>query len=252
MSQVNILIDPVLTSVQARLPLTEVPGEQSQAHLPLHSPHGPLGALRLWQGEAGERLVTIGLAVPPAGIESRSLFVFMPPESALPHLLLEVSRLAPPGVSPHYTLVLDLLPRLDLAANLAYVDAVYTPLTAAHEAVTALAGLSPAPLSLRQAALMSPWRLVLGANDDSFARLAEAVSAYTTHWLALVRDGLPGLTDDLARSLPAAGLAQRDQRHRAALFDPDVDPMWARLDELLGAATGARLRGILSGAAAGG
>ena len=50
----------------------------------------------------------------------------------------------------------------------------------------------------------------------------------------------------------AAALAARDAANRAAIFSPEVDPVWARVDQLLGAEVSANIQESLKSAARGG
>ena len=52
-------------------------------------------------------------------------------------------------------------------------------------------GLSPAHLSPRQYAIMSPWMLAKRATAEAFAAIDDLVDAYLDHWLGLVHGGIP-------------------------------------------------------------
>lgn len=198
----------------------------------------PVGALRRFVGEAAS-LVTISLVVPAFGLDSHMIFAFTPPTSPLPHFTLD-SVQAGPGYAYH----LDLVPRVDLAANLAYADAVYGPLTRVFDEECARPGLQPARLSPRQRALMSPWMLAHHADAAAFAGLTSALRAYRDRWLELCASGLPpALSGDLC----SGDLPERDRRLRAALFSPEVDPVWSQVDRLVGGERSAELRRHLRG-----
>lgn len=213
--------------------------ERGAPRLPLTDLRGaPVGALRRFVGEAAS-LVTISLVVPAFGLDSHMIFAFTPGPSPLPHFTLDAVQ-AGPGYAYH----LDLVPRVDLAANLPYADAVYGPLTRVFEETGARSGLQPAHLSPRQRALMSPWMLVHRADADAFAGITPAVRAYRERWLELCARGLPAaLTGDLC----SADLTERDRRLRAALFSPEVDPVWSQVDRLVGDERSAELRRHLRG-----
>ena len=53
------------------------------------------------------------------------------------------------------------------------------------------------------------------------------------------------MPDGVLDGATAEQLADRDARHRAALFNPDVDPVWAQVDRLLGPDVSARIRDSL-------
>jgi hypothetical protein len=230
---------------------------------PLVGGFGPVGELRVWSGGPLATLVCIGLTVAPIGLDSHMLFAFMPETSPIPHFTLD-SVQSPIGVSPAgaspagaspagaagaggaaaFAFHLDLIPRVDLGAHLAYLDAVYGPLTPVQAETAAIAGLEPTRLTTRQYAIMSPWMLVHRATAEAFAAVGQPVAFYRDHWLSLVERGLPadamagpGFTDDRLR--------ERDRLNRAILFNPAVDRVWSQVDRLVGSETSAELRAVL-------
>ncbi len=194
----------------------------------------PIGALRLFAGEKVRKMVYIGLVVPPIGLDSHMLFAFTPPESPIPHFTLD-SVMAGPSFAFH----LDLIPRADLGANLAYMNAVFDDLTPIFEEARKIEGLTPAQLGPKQYALMSPWMLAYRASQSAFEQIQAPVNAYLNHWFKLVEHGLP------AEAVPSGDLVARDRINRAAIFNPNVDKVWAQVEQLVGAETGARMRAIL-------
>ena len=185
---------------------------------------------------AGDRasLVYVSMAVEAFGLDSHMVFAFTPSESAVPHFTLD-SVLA----GPHYAFHLDLIPRMDPGAHLAYLNHCFVPLTEAHAAAGLLEGLSPAHLSPLQWQLMSAWMLAHRADEGGFASIAPTVAAYRDHWLMLVREGVPL---EVLDGVAPARLAERDERQRAAVFNPEVDPVWANVDRLLGAEASESIR----------
>lgn len=200
----------------------------------------PVGSVRVFQGGAIDRLVYIGLSVPAFGLDSHMIFAFTAPSSPLPHFTLDAVL-----AGPSYAFHLDLLPRVDLGVNLGYMDEVLAPLTPAYDHICALPGLSPAQISPRQRALMSPWMVAFRADASAFQRLDESVDAYVSHWLKLTRAGLPA---EITRLTPPEALEHRDQANRALLFHPAVDPVWKLVERLLGKEVAERLQEILKGA----
>ncbi len=194
----------------------------------------PIGALSLFAGEKVRKMVYIGLVVPPIGLDSHMLFAFTPPESPSPHFTLD-SVMAGPSFAFH----LDLIPRADLGANLAYMNAVFDDLTPIFEEARKIEGLTPAQLGPKQYALMSPWMLAYRASQSAFEQIQAPVNAYLNHWFKLVEHGLP------AEAAPSGDLVARDRINRAAIFNPNVDKVWAQVEQLVGAETGARMRAIL-------
>ena len=211
-------------------------GEESGADLTSAIDGSPVGSHRVLAG-GGVSLVYVGMTVEAFGLDSHMIFAFAPPQSAVPHFTLDAVL-----AGPHYAFHLDLVPRVDPGAHLAYLEHCFVPLTAAHDAAARIEGLSPAHLSPLQWQLMSAWMLAHRADEAAFAAIGPTVAAYRDHWLSLVRDGVPaGLLDGAG----GAQLAERDRRHRAAVFNADVDPVWANVDRLLGAEVSASIRDSL-------
>ncbi|MEV6278896.1 hypothetical protein [Nocardia sp. NPDC051832] len=191
----------------------------------------PVGRLRVLRGAPIEKAVTVDLVVPQIGLDSHMIFAFTGSDSAVPHFTLDSVK------APEYhAMHLDLIPRADLAINLAYLDAVFLPLTPLLEDAWQLEGVAPAAIGPRQRAMMSPWMVVCRATEDAFRALDSTVDDYLAHWLTLVDKGVPAVEADLAA---------RDRANRANLFSPEVDPVWAQVTRLLGAEQAERVRGEL-------
>jgi hypothetical protein len=195
---------------------------------PLTSPaFGPVGSQRVFGGDGISKLVYIGMTAAPIMLDSHMLFAFTPSGSAVPHFTLDSVQSGNPETGElFHAFHLDLVPRVDLMTDLDHIDAVFAPLTEAYEATQATEGLTPAHLSRRQWAVMSPWMLAHRATPEAFTAIGSTVDAYLDHWLKLVDSGPDGHDPD--------ELAARDAAHRAILFDPDVDPVWAQVGRLLG------------------
>jgi hypothetical protein len=73
--------------------------------------------------------------------------------------------------------------------------------------------------------------LVHRATEDAFRGIGDTVAAYRDHWFGLVADGIP---DDVLDGLTPSQIAARDVANRAIVFDPSVDPVWARVTQLVG------------------
>lgn len=200
-----------------------------------------VGSHRILAADGVAELVYVGMVVEQFGLDSHMLFAFTPGTSAVPHFTLDAVL-----AGPHYAFHLDLIPRVDPGANLAYLDHCFVPLTEAHDAALELDGLTPAHLAPRQWQLMSAWMLAHRADETGFASIGPTVDAYVDHWLQLVSDGVPA---DVAGTADEAGLSARDAANRAAIFSPDVDPVWARVDQLLGAEVSANIQTSLKNAA---
>ena len=235
MSLANTLSQNTLKAIIERFNLTE----HGEPYKMLESPMSPVpvGQVRVFSGEPIHKMVYIGLTVPPIGLDSHMIFAFTAPDSPLPHFTLD-SVLA----GPHFAFHLDMIPRVDLGANLAYIDEVFQPLTAVFDSAKEIEGLTPAHLSPRQYAIMSPWMLAYRATDEAFAQIDDHVERYLVHWFKVVESKLSVSTFE---GLDNYNFSQRDQRNRAAIFNPEVDPVWGQIDRLLGEAVSRELRELL-------
>lgn len=235
MSLANQLSQRTLTRIIGRFSLQE----HGAPYMSLTSPMSPapVGQVRLFSGGPIHKMVYIGMSVPLIGLDSHMLFAFTAPDSPLPHFTLD-SVLA----GPHFAFHLDLIPRVDLGANLAYIDEVLQPLTGLVESAREIEGLTRAHLSPRQLAIMSPWMLAYRATEDAFVSIDGHVERYLDHWFGVVEGGISAET---VQSLDNHNFAQRDQRNRNAIFNPEVDPVWAQVTRLVGAETSATMRELL-------
>ncbi len=221
-----------LEKIKTRFGLREI----GSPYLSLTSPMSPapVGSLRLFSGNEIHKMVYIGLVVPPIGLDSHMIFAFTKPESCIPHFTLD-SVMA----GPYFAFHLDLIPRADLGANLKYMNAVFDSLTPIFEEAKKIEGLTPAQLGPKQYALMSPWMLAYRANESAFEQIQTPVNGYLEHWFHLVENGIP------ADAMPSGDFAKRDQLNRNAIFDPEVDKVWAQVSRLVGEETSEKMRGIL-------
>ncbi len=200
-------------------------------------PGTKVGEMRIWRGDAVRKLVYIGITVEMMQLDSHMLFAFTPPESPIPHFTLD-SVLAGPTFAFH----LDLIPRTDLGANLAYLDAAFHPLTDEYQKARQIEGLAEARLSPRQYAIMSPWMLVNRATEAAYRKVEPSIDFYVNHWARLVESGLP---EAATAGLTADYLTNRDAQNRAIIFNVDVDPVWNQLKPLIGEEMGALMRSVL-------
>ena len=226
----DALLQNTLNRVVEAFGLAEVTGESGGPWLPLvcQAPmyEGSVGQVRLYRGGPLFQVVTSDIVVPPIQLDSHMMFAFTPSDSAVPHFTLDSVR-----AGDHHAFHLDLIPRLDLGAHLAYMDACFTPLTPTFERGQAMPGLSPAQLSPRQYAIMSPWMLAKRATEEAFAAIDELVDAYLEHWLGLVAEGVPATA---LEGTDAAALIERDRRNKAIIFNREVDKVWDQITPLVG------------------
>lgn len=233
MSLASDLCRGTVDTIVERTGLVETTGDtEYDGRAPFHvltSPMSPdpVGELRVWSGGKGvAKAVYCGLAVEAIGLDSHMVFAFTEADSIVPHFTLDSVF----GQGSH-AFHLDLIPRLELASHLAYLDAAFAPLTATFEEVQARPGLTPAAIGPRQRSMMSPWMCVNRATDEAFAGIGSAVSAYLDHWFALLDGGLP---QEVLDSAAGTDVEQRDRANRAALFSSDVDPVWNMIARLIG------------------
>lgn len=235
------LSERTLARVIDRFDFREETGADGGAYLPLPGPMpGAGGVVRVWTGDGPiARVVYCGIAFPPAGLDSHMIFAFGRSDNAIPHFTLD--SIAAPGM---YAFHLDLIQRVDLGANLGYMDAVYGELTDTYDEARKLEGLSEAALSPRQYALMSPWMLASRADEAAFTAIEGYVQTYFDRWAKLVENGLPAGAD---AGMDGSALAVRDQRNRDALFNADVDPVWNQIAPIIGEDACTRIMEILRG-----
>jgi hypothetical protein len=212
-----------LDAIVDRTGLTEGPAVE------LVSPMSPVpvGQLRVWSGGKGvAKAVYCGIAVDAIGLDSHMVFAFTETDSLVPHFTLDSVF----GQGSH-AFHLDLIPRVELASNLDYIDHVYAPLTETFEEVQSREGLTAAAIGPRQRAMMSPWMCVNRATEEAFVGMTDVVATYRDHWFGLLEDGIPaGIVEQTANT----DLERRDLRNRAALFSREVDPVWNTIERLIG------------------
>jgi hypothetical protein len=237
------LFQNTLDSVVEQLQLTEQTGEAGGAYMPLESQlpmvQGEVGNVRLFTGGGLFRVVTCSLVVEPIQLDSHMMFAFTPGDSAVPHFTLD-SVMA----GEHFAFHLDLIPRLDLGANLPYLNEVFAPLTEAFEAGNAIEGLSAAHLSPKQNAIMSPWMLAKRATAEAFSAIETSVQAYRDHWFGLLQSGV---SEEAIGGVTQEQLRERNLRNKRIIFDPEVDPVWGRITGMIGEQAVARQRALLIG-----
>jgi hypothetical protein len=193
------------------------------------------GSLRVFRGrEHVERMISTSLFIPTRNHQTHMVFCFGAPDEPIPHFTLDSSDHG----QGRYAFHLDLIPRVELGANLTHMRAVYGPLTEAFVHARSIEGLTPVNITPEQRSVMSSWMLVHGATEEAFTRCeSELIAPYREHFVTLCKQPPTGVDVQPAR----------DQAVRAALFDPSVDPVWGRVDRMIGAESTALLRGLLDG-----
>jgi len=209
-----------------------------------------IGSMRLWRGERLQKMVYIGMTVAAIGIDSHMIFAFTMPDSPVPNFTLDsVYARLPPGADAEqpegeeqHAFHLDLIPKCDLGVNHAYLRRVYQPLSETRQRLRAADGIYPALLSTTQRAIMSPWMLARRATPEAYReQVYPAVEEYLSHWLELVDQGL----GDIADSIFGETGSSREAASRALIFNREIDPVWVKVDRMLGEATSEQLLAVL-------
>lgn len=238
MSLSGALCQGTLDTIVERGAMTEVAAADGGPLLELVSEaFGPVGEARVFRGERIAKAVYVGLAVPAIGLDSHMVFAFSPAGTPVPHFTLD--SVFGQGT---YAFHLDLIPRADLGTHLPYLDWAHTPLDEVFAEVSERPGLTKTAIGPRQFAMMSPWMLVHRAEEEAFRGIGSAVGTYLDHWFSLVEGDVPA---DVLADVADTDLAARDARNRANIFSPEVDKVWAQVQQLLGAEQMEAVRALL-------
>lgn len=230
MSLPKALHEKVLKAIVERFDLVEDLAEDGgpflplNSHIPMHE--GSVGYMRRFTGSPMFQVVTSSIVVPALQLDSHMVFAFTPSGSAVPHFTVDSVC-----AGEHHAFHLDLIPRMDLGSQLAYMNEVFLPLTESWERGSAIEGLSRAHLSPRQLGIMSPWMLANRATESAFVEIGSVVDDYLNHWFGLVENGI---STEALNGLSASELIERDRRNKFAIFNADVDPVWQRIAPLVG------------------
>ena len=195
----------------------------------------PVGGARVFNNDAGYKMVYIALSVPMIQLDSHMVFCFTGPENPLPHFTLDAVH-----AGEHYAFHLDLIPRMDLACNYAYTKEIYDPLNKVFQEGKQIEGLSEAVLSPTQISVMSPWMLAYRATLPAMDQVGITTGKYLDHWLQLEKSGISADHDILGTNM-----SKRDAIHRLTLFSPEVDPVWERVEKMIGKESNEGLRALL-------
>lgn len=218
-----------LEQIADRLPVTEVHGPDGGPFRRLVSPRdgSSCGETRILVGDGVvKKVVYHAVVAEMIGLDSHMIFAFTDPDSAVPHWTFD--SVVAGGV---YAFHLDLIPRVDLGANLAYMDDVYGPLTEVHTRGRAMPGLTEPDIGPRQRSVMSQWMLAYRVPEDEYKNIDEYVQAYLDHWFATVESGLDSET---LKAISGADLPERDSSNRGMIFNREVDMVWDMITPLVG------------------
>jgi nucleoside-diphosphate-sugar epimerase len=244
--------EKIVTAALARiidaLGLVEETAADGDAALPLHAVGGPLdgariGEFRIFTRADGTRCVYSRLSIDEFGMDTHQVYAFTAANSPVPHLFLDTA--ISPNTEGTFHFGLDLVPRVDLGANLDYTLTVYGPLAETRAATLTQPGVLPVPsLGPLQWTLRSPWMVAAIVTPADLHKLTNVTDAYIDRWLDLMSAGLPA---EVADSVTWQDLPQRDRRNREAMFSPRTNPVWILLDRLVGADAASQMRELLIG-----
>lgn len=249
------LSEKTLTSIIEHFNLQEVKGTAGGDFVPLTAPNFgniPVGGLRVWDGGDGpiKKMIYIGVTVEAIGMDSHMIFAFTQPDSLVPNFTLDsVFSTLPPGVDPimpeggeTYAFHLDLIPCVDLGVNLPYMERCFIPMTEVQTKCREHPGIIPALLSPAQNAIMSPWMLAQRSDAKAYEETVfDSAETYLNHWYDLVDNGL----DDIADQIIAGDPAERERKNRALIFSRELDPVWQKIDMMVGEETSDYMISIL-------
>jgi hypothetical protein len=232
-----------LDAITRRFGLREIDDGHGGPFLHLAAPAfggAPVGDFRLWAGNGKlSKLVYTGITVEPVGLDSHMLFAFTGKDSLAPTFTLDsVYTRLPAGADSNfpdggdmYAFHLDLVPKCDLGVNAAYMRHCYAALTEPRAVALSADGVFPAQLSPMQHAIMSPWMLAQRTTAAAYETAIFPVAGrYLDHWIDLVDAGC----DALAAGIAGEAGAARDAENRRLLFSRNIDPVWEKIDGLLG------------------
>lgn len=223
----------VLTYLEQKLSLSESEGAGRGPWFLMAGRGATRGALRCFSASGLDKVAFLTLE-DGEQLDAAMLIAFGEPNSALPHLFLDVAR-----VGRDFAVFVDLVQRVDLAVNAAYVRGVYGPLNEVCEGLAKHPQLRASPVPHSLAPFVSPWMTGFRLAEPLLAQLFELIGPYVSHWLQLLRSGVPPV------SMSGADLAARDLVHRSWLFARESDPVWDALVHVVGDKSAGRVLELL-------
>lgn len=240
------LVTAALNRLVESLGLTEELNAEGEAALPVHAVGGPLdgqriGEFRVFTRDDGTRVVYSRLSIDAFAMDTHQVYAFTGADSPVPHLFLDTA--ISPNTEGTFHFGLDLVPRVDLGANLSYALDVYSPLDTIRAEALARPGVMPVPsLGPLQWSLRSPWMVPAIVAPSDLQELSDVTDAYVERWLELA-DG--AMDPEVATDAASQHVAVRDRRNREAMFSPATNPVWGLLDKLVGQETAERMKDVL-------
>ena len=211
----------------------ELQPDASTADLqPYHSidGSGASGNLSTFSGPEIDWLVFSWVGNPKASFSNMHLTVSLSSKIDAPHLGLAF------GTAPHLFFYMDFIPRMDLAANPAYMDAYYEELNEEHLRLhenPAFTAFISGGLYMRVTQTAASLCFTAEDTDENRAVLRDTSERMVAQWLANV---------EKANAVPAEqrpALAARDESIRRAIAERD--PMNALVQRMYGAELTAKL-----------
>jgi hypothetical protein len=225
MSASQLLFEQVFKRFKDQLAVTELPVDNDHCFQTFtHSDTGkPAGLLKVYRGKAPvEYIITTSLYVEEIGLESYMLMAFVDPSSALPHFAFDAMTNNERGAFH-----VDYIPRLDLGTHPEYSKQVFEPLNDTLDTMKANPDFSPGDGGRLLLSMLSPWTGLFQATPDKLAGGSTLIDRYVQHWFSLIDKGVSANTN-------VEALADRDRRHRLALYNEENDMLWGLLKNLIG------------------
>jgi hypothetical protein len=242
------LVTASLTKIIDALGLKEQTGPDGDAVLPVNGVGGPLdgqriGEFRVYTRSDGITLIYSRLSIEAFAMDTHQVYGFTASDSPIPHLFIDTA--ISPNTEGTFHFGLDLVPRVDLGANLAYSLDVYAPLDEIRADALARPGVMPVPsIGPLQWSIRSPWMVPAIVLPADLLALSDVTDAYVDRWLELVNGAMD---PEVAAEAASQHVAIRDTRNREAMFSPQTNPVWGLLDKLVGAETAGRMKDLLIG-----
>lgn len=218
-----------LEQLTERAGLEEVKGEDGRSFTILTSQLDgqECGETRIFKGKGQiAKVVYHGLWVDQIGLDSHMIFAFTQADSPVPHWTFDSVQ-----NKPVYAFHLDLIPKVDVGAHLAYMDAVLGPVTDLFQKERENPGLSEAQLTPRQRSIMSQWMLAYRATEEAYPNLEPTVRGYLDHWFDMLDNGIGA---EAEADIKDVDVAKRDAANRSIIFNREVDHVWNLITPLIG------------------
>jgi len=225
----------VFAHIAQRIKLTEHEGAARGPWLSMNGQGGTRGHVHCYSAEGLDKLVYLTLEDGDQ-LDAAMLMGFGHPDTALPHLVLDVAQ-----VGRDYAVFVDLVPRVDLPVHVPYILAIYSPLTEVLEGLRKHPKLKASAVPSTLMPFVSPWMAGFRCSEATLPQLFELVAPFVSTWLELRDTELPPV-----RTTPAE-LSGRDLLHRAGLFSSSADPVWDVLGTVVGPVSAGRVLSLLHG-----